>query len=88
MSKSMCRSRRTPRRRFAILPWLATGVLANHLSCSRIVQDSLGDGTSLFLTSTTADVLSFLLRPDWLNGGTVDDTNVDGGDPFAPPVQS
>lgn len=80
--------RRAVRALYLALASLATGVLPNHLSCTRIVQDSLGNGTSTFLTNTTADLLSTLFLPDWLRNGTPDATGSTGSDPFAPPVQS
>jgi len=79
--------RRTFRVLYVALAWLAVGVLPNHLSCSRIVQDSVADGAGIFLTTATTDVLNLLFLPEWLQDGASTDGGDGNGDPFQPPVQ-
>ncbi len=67
---------------------LATGVVSNHLSCSRIVQDSVAEGAGAFLSGTTADLLTLLFWPERLGAYGGDDGGSGNGDPFEPPVQS
>jgi hypothetical protein len=67
---------------------LSTGVLPNHLSCSRVVGDSVAEGFGDFLSATTAAVLVELLLPEGFDVGLGgNDGNGGDGDPFEPPVQ-
>lgn len=66
---------------------LTVGVLPNHLSCSRIVEESVTAGAGNFLTDATADLLNLIFRPDALDGSGGDNGN-DNDDPFEPPIQT
>jgi len=82
------RWRRSFRTLYIGLATLATGVLPNHLSCTRIVQDSLSAGAGDFLTNTTTEILNAVFLPGGLGGGGPDAGGGVNGDPFEPPVQT